>query len=103
MPLKPEQVRLFPHWDGTVFSDHDYSEHLRLRDEAYQRFTDLIEKVHRGDALTDAELDRAVSFYGQMQAGLDLLGPHFHLARMEVTRTYEALCMYCRVRSEDHR
>jgi len=55
---------------------------------------DLIEKIRVGDHLTDEELDEAIAFYGQLESGLRLLGPTFHLAWVEVQRVYHALRGY---------
>jgi hypothetical protein len=55
---------------------------------------DVIEKIRVGDHLTDEELDEAIAFYGQMESGLRLLGPTFHLAWAEVQRVLYQLQSY---------
>lgn len=54
----------------------------------------IIHKIIVGDPLSDDELNAAISFYGQMEAGLRLLGPKYHLAWAEVQRTYSSLQLY---------
>jgi hypothetical protein len=55
---------------------------------------EIVEKVRVGDGLSDAELNTALSFYGQLEAGLRLLGPRFHLAWAEVQRVLHMLESY---------
>ena len=55
---------------------------------------EIIRKIRDGDRLSDAELNEAIDFYGRMEDGLRLLGPHFHLARVEVQRTHNTLQTY---------
>ena len=62
-----------------------------------------IEKIRVGDHLTDTELDDAIEFYGRMESGLRMLGPHYHLAWVEVQRGYNALRSYRHHRDEYRR
>jgi len=55
---------------------------------------EIAHKIRVGDPLSDDELNDAIEFYGRMESGLRLLGPHYHLAWVEVQRTYEALRSY---------
>ena len=55
---------------------------------------EIVEKVRVGDGLSDAELNTALSFYGQLESGLRLLGPTFHLAWAEVQRVLHMLESY---------
>jgi hypothetical protein len=55
---------------------------------------EIVEKVRVGDGLSDAELNTALAFYGQMESGLRLLGPRFHLAWAEVQRVHDMLRSY---------
>lgn len=61
---------------------------------------EVIEKIRRGDAIDDAELRQALRFYCDMEAGLKALGPHFHLAWVEVSRTSQLLDSFWRARLE---
>jgi hypothetical protein len=49
------------------------------------------EKMERGDALTDAELENAASFYKLCTTILGDLGPEFRLARNECFRRLDSL------------
>jgi hypothetical protein len=62
---------------------------------------DLIEKILIGDPLSDLELDEAIEFYGKMESGLRLLGPHYHLAWIQVQRVLDTLQGYKRYRDWD--
>ena len=44
--------------------------------------------------MSDDELNDAIEFYGRLETSLRLLGPHFHLAWVEIQRTYDALRSY---------
>lgn len=55
---------------------------------------DIVEKIRVGDPLTDEELDEAIAFYGQLESGLRLLGPTYHLAWIEVQRVLYQLQSY---------
>lgn len=55
---------------------------------------EIVEKIRVGDPLTDEELNDAIDFYGRMESGLRLLGPHYHLAWVDVQRVYHELRSY---------
>jgi hypothetical protein len=55
--------------------------------------TVLLAKIqaHQAHQLSAEELDEAIVFFGTLETGLRLLGPHYHLAWQEVQRTWMAL------------
>lgn len=61
----------------------------------------LIEKILVGDPLSDLELDESIEFYGRMESGLRLLGPHYHLAWTQVQRVLDTLQGYRSYRERD--
>lgn len=60
---------------------------------------EILEKIASGDGLNDFQLDKAIEFYTQMEQGLRLLGPHYHLAWVPVMHTLDALQGYKRARA----
>jgi len=61
---------------------------------------EIIDKINIGDALSDSELDRALTFYASLENDLKLLGNHFHHAWFDVFQTFERLKSYKRARNE---
>jgi hypothetical protein len=47
---------------------------------------EFVEKISRGDGLTDDELRNAIYFYRNLEHSLSVLGSRFYLARCEVNR-----------------
>jgi hypothetical protein len=61
----------------------------------------IIAKIQEGDRLTDDELNVALEFYSQMEKGLRLLGPHYHLPWAAVRRVHDELQSYRLSRDAD--
>lgn len=61
----------------------------------------IIAKIQDGDRLSDDELNVALEFYGQMEKGLRLLGPHYHLPWAAVRRVHDELQSYRQSRDAD--
>lgn len=61
---------------------------------------ELVQKVHAGVPIEDDELEQLIVFYSRVKNDLDLLGPHFYLAWVEVMRTLHMLEGFKRAREE---
>jgi len=59
---------------------------------------EIYTKIRRGDALSDAELETAISFFRRVSEDLSRLGAVFQLPFAETNRTLEELCSFKRAR-----
>jgi hypothetical protein len=75
---------------------------IRLTPEKEKQITDLLEKLHRGDGLTDDELDRAISFYSDLEWRLNLLGPRYHFAWWDVRQKLDLFDSFKVSRTQNH-
>jgi len=48
---------------------------------------EIVRKIRVGEGLNDAELDKGLDFFLDMEKGLAVLGPTFHLAWKECAST----------------
>ena len=49
---------------------------------------EAVQRLNRGDSMTDHQVDQLVDFYKDLEQNLFLLGPEFWLARVQVSHLY---------------
>lgn len=55
---------------------------------------EAVQRLNRGDSMTDHQVDQLVDFYKDLEQNLFLLGPEFWLARVQVSHLYHRLRGY---------
>lgn len=57
---------------------------IKLSLEENKKYRALVDKIYEGDGFTDAELDKAIELFTDLEWRLGLLGARFHHAWLDV-------------------